>query len=83
VLTNLTPEGDSCLHIPAGRGDLRAARILVESDADVNLEGDLGDTPLHYARKRARADVVAFLIKRGALPDLVNELGESALGEAR
>jgi len=64
VLTYLTPEGDSCLHIAAGRGDLRAARILVESGADVNLQGDLGNTPLHYARNRAHANVVAFLQSR-------------------
>jgi ankyrin repeat protein len=83
ALTYLTPEGDSCLHIAAARGDLRAARILVESGADVNLQGDLGNTPLHYARKRAHADVVAYLVCSGASPDLVNEFGESALGESR
>jgi ankyrin repeat protein len=78
-LVYLTPEGDSCLHIAAGRGDLHAVKLLVEAGMDVNLRGDLGNTSLHYARKHAHDDVVQFLISHGALPHLVNELGEKAI----
>jgi ankyrin repeat protein len=78
-LTYLTPEGDSCLHIAALRGDLKAVMLLVDSGVDVNLRGDLGNTPLHYAQKNSQDEVVKFLIRRGALPDLVNELGEKAI----
>ena len=78
-VTYLTPEGDSCLHIAAGRGNLQAVRLLVEAGLDVNLRGDLGNTPLHYARKGAHGEVVQFLINKGATPGLENELGEKAM----
>jgi ankyrin repeat protein len=78
-LTYLTPEGDSCLHIAAARGDLQAVRLLVDAGMDVNCRGDLGNTPLHYARKAAHAEVVGFLIDRGSVPSLENELGERAI----
>jgi ankyrin repeat protein len=78
-LTYLTPEGDSCLHVAAGRGDLQAVKLLVEAGLDVNLRGDLGNTPLHYARKGAHDQVVKLLIGQGALPHLENEIGEKAI----
>ena len=78
-ITYRTPEGDSCLHIAAARGDLRAVELLVDAGMDVNLQGDLANTPLHYARKRGREDVARYLISRGGSPQLVNELGEQAM----
>ena len=77
--TYRTPEGDSCLHIAAARGDLRAVRLLVDAGADVNLCGDLGNTPLHYARKGSHQDVVRLLLGHGAMPYLTNEFGEKAV----
>lgn len=59
-LSYLTPEGDSCLHVAAGRGDLQAVRVLVDAGLNANLRGDLGNTPLHYARKTAHDEVVNF-----------------------
>lgn len=78
-LTYLTPEGDTCLHIAAGRGDLKAVMFLVDAQMDLNLRGDLGNTALHYARTRGHNKVVEFLIEQGARVDLVNELGERAV----
>ena len=74
-LSYLTPEGDSCLHIAAGRGDLRAVRLLLEAGLNPNHRGDLGGTPLHYARKGGYQEVIEIVIARGALPGLVNEMG--------
>ena len=74
-----TPEGDSCLHIAAARGNLAAVELLVDAGLDVDLRGDLGNTPLHYARKSRHENVVQFLVNRGASPQVVNELGEKAL----
>jgi ankyrin repeat protein len=76
----LTPEGDSCLHIAAIRGDLRAVRLLLAAGLDPNLHGDLGNTPLHYARRLGNRDVVDLLTESGALTDLLNEFGERAGG---
>jgi ankyrin repeat protein len=77
-VTHRTPEGDSCLHVAAERGDLRAVRLLVCAGLDVNLRGHLGNTPLHYARKGLHHAVVDFLLNRGALPGIANVFGERA-----
>ena len=73
-----TPEGDSCLHIAAGRGNLQAVALLLDAGMDPNLRGDLGNTPLHYARSGAHDAVAKLLIDRGASLSLTNELGKSA-----
>jgi ankyrin repeat protein len=73
-----TPEGDSCLHIAAGRGDLQAVALLLDAGMDANLRGDLGNTPLHYASRGAHEAVARLLIDRGASPSLRNELGKEA-----
>jgi ankyrin repeat protein len=78
-LTYKTPEGDTCLHIAAGRGDLKAVALLVDAGIALNARGDLGNTALHYARKRGHNTVVDLLVARGAQVDAVNELGERAL----
>ncbi|MCC7035773.1 MAG: ankyrin repeat domain-containing protein [Alphaproteobacteria bacterium] len=78
-ITYLTPEGDTCLHIAAIRGDLRLVKILVEAGLDVNFIGDMGYTPLHYASKGKHQKVVDFLLRAGAQPDIKNEFGQKAL----
>jgi len=75
-LTYRSPEGDTCLHVAALRGDLRAIELLLKAGLDVNQHGDMGNTPLHYAKA---PNVVAFLISRGASPDLLNEFGAMAI----
>jgi ankyrin repeat protein len=77
-LTYVSPEGDSCLHMAAGRGDLQGVMLLVEAGLDVNRLGDLSNTPLHYARKGGHQAVVEFLISHGARPELLNEFGDRA-----
>ncbi|WP_310446765.1 ankyrin repeat domain-containing protein [Thiobacillus sp.] len=79
-ITYRTPEGDSCLHIAAARGDLHSVKLLVEAGLDINQRGDMGNTPLHYATKKGHKNVVIFLLDRGASPGLVNEFGEKAIG---
>ena len=73
------PSGDTCLHIAAIRGDLRAAQILLSAGLDINLRGDMGNTPLHYANAFNHFNVEQFLLKRGANANLVNEFGETAI----
>lgn len=76
-VTQVTPEGDSCLHIAALRGDLRSVELLVKVGVDVNLQGDMGYTPLHYART---PEVVEFLLTHGARKDIKNEFGKAPIG---
>lgn len=77
-LTYRSPEGDTCLHIAALRGDLRSVQLLLEAGLDVNDLGDMGNTPLHYARKRGHEEVVQLLLRQGANPNIRNEFGEKA-----
>jgi ankyrin repeat protein len=65
-LTYRNPEGDSCLHLAAQRGDLKAIDILIRAGIDINSRGDMGATPLHAACLSGNADVVKLLIRSGA-----------------
>jgi ankyrin repeat protein len=77
-VTYKTPEGDSCLHIAAARGDLRSVKLLLDAGLDVNQVGDMGNTPLHYANKNKQRDAVEFLLSRGANRDAINDFGQKA-----
>lgn len=72
-----SPEGDSCLHIAAIRGDLKCVRLLLELGLDINAQGDMGNTPLHYARSFGHTDVAEFLLSQGARTDIKNEFSKS------
>jgi ankyrin repeat protein len=78
-VTYREPSGDTCLHIAAIRGDLRAAQLLLAAGLDVNSLGDMGNTPLHYANSFNHLNIEQLLIKRGADTSLVNEFGETAI----
>lgn len=57
--------------------------LLAASGAQINVRGDLGDTPLHLAAMRGRVRGAARLLELGADPELRNEFGETALDAAR
>ena len=76
-VTYVAPDGDTCLHSAAFRGELRAVELLVKAGLDVNQPGDMGKTPLHYADT---PEIVAFLLANGARTDIVNLFGRSPLG---
>jgi ankyrin repeat protein len=76
-LTYRAPDGDTCLHIAAHRGNLRAVELLIKAGLDINLQGDMGYTPLHYART---PEIVAFLLASGASTNLENEFGQAPIG---
>lgn len=76
----IAPDGDTCLHVAALRGDLRAVQLLIEAGLDTNARGDMGYTPLHYARSQA---IVDALLASNAGPDIKNEFGKSPVGWRR
>ncbi len=76
-LTYVAPDGDTCLHIAAFTGNLRAVQLLVREGLDVNAKGDMGYTPLHYA---STAEVFEFLLASRADSSIVNEFGQSPVG---
>ena len=75
-LTYRTPEGDSLLHLAAIRGDAHALNLLLDIGLDINLQGDMGYTPLHHAKKQTNGAAYEILISRGARKDIVNDFGE-------
>lgn len=74
-ITYQAPDGDTCLHIAAARGNLRAIELLLKAGCNINQQGDMGYTPLHCAKS---PDVAAFLVSRGASRDIRNEFGAMA-----
>ena len=71
-LTYVAPDGDTCLHVAARRGNLRVVELLVKAGLNVNQPGDMGSTPLHCA---SETDVIAFLLASGASTQIQDEFG--------
>ena len=45
---------------------------MVKAGLDVNEQGDMGYTPLHYAED---PEIIAFLLSHGASQDILSEFG--------
>ena len=56
----------SCIQISAHQGDLAKVRSFVEQGISVDSRDSEGRTALHYAAMQGKADVVEFLLSRGA-----------------
>jgi ankyrin repeat protein len=76
-LTYRAPGGDTCLHMAALQGNLRAVQLLVQAGLNINDQGQMGYTPLHYA---STPEVVAFLLQNGSDPSIKNKFGRSPVG---
>jgi len=74
-ITHLTPEGDSCLHLAALRGDARAIALLLDLGAEIDQRGDMGSTALHYAAISRNWESFQLLLDRGADPNIINKIG--------
>ena len=72
AVTYMAPDGDTCLHTTALIGDLRAVELLIKAGLDVNRQGDIGNTALHYAKA---PEIVEILLANGARTDIKNALG--------
>jgi ankyrin repeat protein len=70
------PGGDTCLHIAAYRDDCRSVELLLKSGIDVNDQGEMGCTALHYAKMKGNDKVVQLLLAHGASNKIKNEFGE-------
>lgn len=74
---------DRLLHLAANHCDCRDVELLLKKGAEVNLQGDIGLTPLHYAASKGKLDVVKVLIRYGADVYIENEFGERPIDWAR
>jgi uncharacterized protein len=51
-------------------GDLNKARLLLDHGAEINaIDEEYGSTPLGYAARWGRREMVALLLERGADPN--------------
>jgi ankyrin repeat protein len=61
--------GMTTLHILAGEGTVEAASWLLDRGADINTrDREFDSTPLAWAARAGREDMVRFLLSRGAKP---------------
>jgi ankyrin repeat protein len=75
-LTYTDSNGDHLLHIAAQCGDLRTIELLIKAGLDVNKEGDMGCTALHYAKLKRKDDIARFLLANGASTSIRNDFGQ-------
>lgn len=75
-VTRRSPHGDTALMLASLKGHLGIARLLIAKGAQV-VQG--GWTPLHYAAFEGRAEVLKFLLEKGADKDAIAPNGYSAL----
>ena len=83
--------GSTALMRAAGSQRIQAVMLLLDRQADVNIQNCHGNTALHFAVMQGRpsdqAELVRLLLARGANPELVNRDGafaeELAEGPAR
>jgi ankyrin repeat protein len=73
-----SPEGDRIINIAALRGDFTAVEILVTAGEDVDVIGDMGQTPAHFAAMGQHRDVFDFLMQSGADATVVDEFGRTS-----
>ena len=77
-LNSKDSDGDTPLHIMAGRNDKDAVERLVEAGANIDATGDMGETPLHVALRTESIRSIEALLFSGARTNIKNEFGESA-----
>lgn len=70
----------SALSLAAKGGQLSLVKLLHSSGSQVNQQDSQGNSPLMWASYWAHKDVVQYLLKAGANPNITNQEGDSALG---
>ncbi|XP_029935907.1 BRCA1-associated RING domain protein 1 isoform X2 [Myripristis murdjan] len=74
--------GETPLHLAAIKGDVEAAKALLDEGADPNLKDNAGWTPLHEACNLGHLAVVEVLVLRGALLNTPGYENDSPLHDA-
>jgi hypothetical protein len=73
------PDGDTPLHVIALDGNLDLLEKILPFVTNIDVAGDCGYTPLHYAIKWRHPDVAKVLLAHGADPERLADYGDSAI----
>lgn len=76
-------KGRTPLHVAAGKGNIRCAKVLVESGANKDARSRDGRTALHRAAVTGDRPMVEMLMEMGADPTIPNERGRLPVDVAR
>ena len=75
-------DGDEKTALHLHQGNVGPVKMLLEFEAEVNVQDNSGDTPLHIAARNGRTAVVEVLLKNGASTSIVNKKNQTALDTA-
>ncbi len=78
-LTYKSAFDDNCLHIAALRADLDSIKLLIKGGLNINKQGDMGNTALHYAQMSKDSEIFDFLLSCGAELEIENDFGKKPL----
>jgi hypothetical protein len=73
------PDGDTPLHVIALDGDLDLLKKILPFVTNIDVAGDCGYTPLHYAIKWRHPEVAKLLLAQGADPERLADYDDSAI----
>ncbi|MCE9560149.1 MAG: ankyrin repeat domain-containing protein [Armatimonadetes bacterium] len=71
--------GDTALIKAVDIRSVPLVKLLLESKADPNIQGEGGYTPLMTACQRDSIDTLTLLLKNGAKPNVINYYGDTAM----
>ena len=64
-------------------GNVTICSLLLDKDADLDLQGALGYTALMYASRQGKVTICFMLLNKGARCDLKDDNGKTALDDAK
>jgi len=76
--------GNTALHLASERGYRGVCKVLIDAGADVNQKNSsVGWSAVHYAAYEGHGDVLRMLIAHGAVPDALDNSGDTAESYAK
>ena len=73
---------DTCLMHTAPPGWYKAAEVLIENNANLDTQNNLGETALHKAAENSHKDYVRMMIEKGSKCVIKDKKGNSVLHKA-
>lgn len=62
-VSSLNSNRQTCLHLASKAGNLEAVRILIDQGCDISLLDGYGLSPVHYAVRHNRSDVIQLIFE--------------------